>query len=77
MQSRSIFESLRGPFGDPELPRDPQERQGGKSERICGLGVLPGTPQEAFCLDRTLDFEIRVFLCFCWMAVLSRQNCIF
>ena len=77
MQSGSIFESLGGPFGDPELPRDPQERQGGKSERICGLGVLPGTPQEAFCLDRTLDFEIRVFLCFCWMAVLSRQNCIF
>ena len=77
MQSGSIFDSLGSAFGDPELPRDPQERHGGKSERICGLGVLPGTPQEAFCPHRTVYFEIRVFSCFCWMAVLSTQNCIF
>ena len=64
MPSGSIFESLGDPFGDPGLPRDLQERQGGKSDRICGSGVLPGTPQGPFCLDRTLCFEIRVFVVF-------------
>ena len=56
-----VFESLGSPFGDPELPRDPRERQGGKSDGICGLGVLPGSSQEAFCLHRTLDLEVCAF----------------
>ena len=67
--SGSVFESFGGSFGDLELPRGPPERQKGKSNRICGLVVLPGIRKVAFCRDRTLVFEVCVFCC-CFFRIL-------
>ena len=59
-----IFECFGGPFGDPELPRAPRERQGGKSDGSCGLQVLPGIAKQAFCRHGMVVFEVCVFFVF-------------
>ena len=71
--SGSIFECFGSPFGDPELPRAPRERQGGKSDGSCGLRVLPGIAKQAFCLHGMVVFEVCggvFFVFFCDVAKL-------
>ena len=71
--SGSIFEYFGGSFGDPELPRAPRERQGGKSDGRCGLRVLPGIAKQAFCRNGMVVFDIVFVLRFFVMLLNCRS----